>query len=72
MVFGMVNDKDVDGVLALLPKEAQYCFAQASVQRALDSRELARRAARFSLRGEAIPIAKVLFVLRGSRPVPRT
>ena len=51
MVFGMVNDKDVDGVLALLPKEAQYCFAQASVQRALDSRELARRAARFSLRG---------------------
>lgn len=53
MVFGMVNDKDVDGVLALLPKEAQYCFAQASVQRALDSRELARRAARFSLRGEA-------------------
>lgn len=55
MVFGMVNDKDVDGVLALLPKEAQYCFAQASVQRALDSRELARRAARFSLRGEAYP-----------------
>ena len=61
MVFGMVNDKDVDGVLALLPKEAQYCFAQASVQRALDSRELARRAARFSLRGEAYPDCESAF-----------
>ena len=54
MVFGMVNDKDVDGVLALLPKEAQYCFAQASVQRALDSRELARR-------GEAYPDCESAF-----------
>ena len=61
MVFGMVNDKDVDGVLALLPTEAQYCFAQASVQRALDSRELARRAARFSLRGEAYPDCESAF-----------
>lgn len=61
MVFGMVNDKDVDGVLALLPKEAQYCFAQASVQRALDSRELARRAARFSLRGDAYPECESAF-----------
>lgn len=61
MVFGMVNDKDVDGVLALLPKEAQYCFAQASVQRALDSRELARRAARFSLHGEAYPECESAF-----------
>lgn len=61
MVFGMVNDKDVDGVLALLPKAAQYCFAQASVQRALDSRELARRAARFSLRGEAYPDCESAF-----------
>ena len=61
MVFGMVTDKDVDGVLALLPKEAQYCFAQASVQRALDSRELARRAARFSLCGEAYPDCESAF-----------
>lgn len=61
MVFGMVNDKDVDGVLALLPKEAQYCFAQASVQRALDSRELAWRAAHFSLCGEAYPDCESAF-----------
>ena len=61
MVFGMVNDKDVDGVLALLPKEAQYGFAQASVQRALDSWELVRRAARFSLHGEAYPDCESAF-----------
>ena len=55
MVFGMVNDKDVDGVLALLPADAAYYFAQASVNRAMDSDELARRADRFSLKGQAYP-----------------
>ena len=55
IVFGMVNDKDIDGVLSLLPRDARYYFAQASVRRALDSRELAVQAARFSLKGEAYP-----------------
>ena len=30
IVIGMVNDKDISGVLALLPKEAKYYFTQAS------------------------------------------
>lgn len=55
VVFGMVNDKDVDGVLALLPRDARYYFARASVARAMDSAELARRAARFSLSGDVFP-----------------
>lgn len=55
IVFGMVNDKDIGGVLSLLPRDARYYFAQASVRRALDSRELAVQAARFSLKGEAYP-----------------
>ena len=61
IVFGMVNDKDVDGVLSLLPTDAQYYFARASVSRAMDSCELARRAERFSLRGEAYPDCKTAF-----------
>ena len=47
IVFGMVNDKDVTDVLALMPKNARYYFTQASVQRAMDAntlRDLARQA----------------------------
>ena len=34
IVIGMVNDKDVSGVLSMLPKDARYYFTQASVKRA--------------------------------------
>lgn len=50
-VFGMVNDKDVRSVLALLPKDAAYYFTQASVKRALPAEELMRRASEAGLRG---------------------
>lgn len=55
IVIGMVNDKDIRGVLALLPKEADYYFTQASVRRALPSIELARLAAEKELKGKAYP-----------------
>lgn len=35
IVFGMVNDKDTDGVLSLLPRNARYYFTQPSIPRAL-------------------------------------
>lgn len=35
MIVGMVNDKDIDGVLDLMPEKAFYFFTQASVQRAM-------------------------------------
>ena len=47
IVMGMVNDKDITDVLALMPKNARYYFTQASVKRALDAstlRDLARQA----------------------------
>ena len=34
IIIGMVNDKDISGVLALLPKDAVYYFTKASVKRA--------------------------------------
>lgn len=37
IVFGMVNDKDVDVVLSLLPKEAMYYWTQAPTERAIPS-----------------------------------
>ncbi len=54
-VIGMVNDKDVSGVLALLPKEAVYYFTKASVERALPEAELAAEAARAGLQGTPYP-----------------
>lgn len=55
MVIGMVNDKDVSGILEMLPKDALYYFTQASVPRALDAGTLAEQAAGFGLRGRVIP-----------------
>lgn len=43
IVFGMVNDKDIDTVLALLPTEAVYYFTQPATSRALPAEELCRR-----------------------------
>ena len=40
IVMGMVNDKDVNGVLAMLPKDAIYYFTKASVKRAMDEKQL--------------------------------
>ena len=53
MVFGMVNDKDVSGVLSLLPQAATYYFCQASVKRALPADEMETMARQWNLRGSA-------------------
>ena len=55
IVIGMVNDKDVRGVLDLLPREATYYFTQASVKRALPAGQLARLAAEAGLQGTCYP-----------------
>ena len=55
IVFGMVNDKDINGVLALLPKQATYYFTQASVARALESQALQSLAAEHGLHGNTYP-----------------
>lgn len=51
MVFGMVNDKDITSVLAILPKNASYYFTQANIPRALPATELANQAKTFNLNG---------------------
>jgi dihydrofolate synthase/folylpolyglutamate synthase len=53
MVFGTVNDKEIDKILQLLPAKANYYFVKASVPRALESVELQKKASEFKLRGEA-------------------
>lgn len=40
MVFGVVNDKDVDSILPLLPKKAIYYFCKPNIPRGLDAEKL--------------------------------
>ena len=59
-VFGVVNDKDLQGVLPFLPKEAKYFFAKPNIFRGLDAEILAGKAKEFGLEGivcDSIPEA---------------
>ncbi|HEY1202098.1 MAG TPA: folylpolyglutamate synthase/dihydrofolate synthase family protein [Niastella sp.] len=53
IVIGMVKDKEVEKVLALLPKEATYYFTRAQIPRALPETELATRAQSLGLNGHS-------------------
>lgn len=44
MVIGFVNDKNIDDVLQILPRNAKYYFTQASIPRALPANELMKLA----------------------------
>lgn len=52
LVIGMVKDKDISAVLALLPKDATYYFCQPQLERALPAKELAEQATSHQLKGK--------------------
>ncbi len=52
VVMGMVDDKNIDGVLALMPEFATYYFAQASIPRALAKEKLQEQAKMYGLFGK--------------------
>lgn len=52
MVIGFVNDKDISGILAMMPREPHYYFVKPSVPRGLDSALLRDTAAACGLKGE--------------------
>ena len=70
IVLGMVNDKDIRGVLALLPHEADYYFTQASVKRALPADELVRLGTEAGLKGEAFANAPAAVRAAQKRSLP--
>ena len=55
IVFGMVNDKDISGVLAMLPQNAIYYFTRASIPRALHEERLYELAIKAGLTGKCYP-----------------
>ena len=58
VVTGFVNDKDVDKVLGLFPREARYYFAKANIPRGLEAPVLREKAAAHGLSGKAYTSVK--------------
>ncbi len=55
LVWGMVNDKSIDEILSVLPKEnCYYYFTKANIPRALDADILYQKAQAYGLVGECI------------------
>lgn len=51
IVFGVVNDKNLEEILPLLPTNAKYYFCKPNIQRGLDSNLLKETANKFDLNG---------------------
>ncbi|MDR0394438.1 MAG: bifunctional folylpolyglutamate synthase/dihydrofolate synthase [Tannerella sp.] len=52
MIIGISKDKDIDGMLALMPENAIYYFTQASGERAMPAEELAKAGKKYELNGK--------------------
>lgn len=52
-VLGVVNDKDIRGMLSLLPENAIYYFCKADIPRGLDAVELQKHANACGLKGDS-------------------
>lgn len=57
-IFGTVNDKNIDTILTLLPKNATYYFTKAKIPRALDENILFKKAKKTGLSGKAFSTVK--------------
>ena len=55
ILFGMVDDKDVEGVMNLLPKNATYYFTKSNTKRAVSENILKLYAQQLGLKGGAYP-----------------
>lgn len=60
-VLGVVNDKDIDGILNLLPRYAEYYFCKADIPRGLDAEILAGKASHFGLKGSVYKSVRQAF-----------
>lgn len=53
IVFGMVDDKDVDTVMGMLPRYATYYFTNATIKRAIPASKVKEIGDRLGLKGKA-------------------
>ncbi|GLB47633.1 bifunctional folylpolyglutamate synthase/dihydrofolate synthase [Neptunitalea lumnitzerae] len=61
MVLGFVGDKNIDGVLALLPTNAHYYFTKPNNRRALSEVDLKNKAKKFGLVGKTFESVEIAY-----------
>lgn len=61
IVLGFVNDKSLDDILKLFPKDAKYYWAKANVPRGLDAGELREKGASSGLNGKCYTSVRKAF-----------
>jgi dihydrofolate synthase/folylpolyglutamate synthase len=61
IVFGMVDDKDIQGVMELLPINATYYFTKANSKRAVSENVLKLYSQNYGLEGESYPDVKTAY-----------
>ena len=61
-IFGTVNDKDINEILKILPKDALYYFCEANIPRSLDKFKLYQKAKNFKLKGQTFDNIKNAFI----------
>ncbi len=54
ILYGSSEDKDLDGIMKLLPTRASYVFSRPNVPRGMNANELAKKAAQSGLNGRVI------------------
>lgn len=62
IVVGVVDDKNIEGILEILPKNAKYYFTKANIPRALDQNRLKEKANKFDLIGTTYERVQEAFV----------
>ena len=55
IIMGVVDDKDWDEVMKVLPAGARYYFTKANIPRAMNEKKLKKKAALYNLSGDSFP-----------------
>ncbi len=61
IVIGFVNDKSIDDILQILPRNAVYYFTQANIPRAMPAKEVFELASKYYLKGHYFELSKQAF-----------
>ena len=70
IILGMSNDKDINGILSVMPGNATYYFTQSTNKRAFPAAELAKKAKAHNLNGKEYSsvVAAVIEALNNASP----
>ena len=71
LILSFVNDKDLNQILPLFPKNAHYYFSKAQIPRALDENILKQTAHSYGLKGAAFSTIKTAFEAAKKNALPQ-